>query len=101
MTTDDDLRLIFWTKAQENRASAEAEYINGRYNACATRCYYSAFQAAIVALLDVGISARTGRWGHDFVQAQFVGELINRRKVYASDFRDTLRVLLELRQKAD
>jgi uncharacterized protein (UPF0332 family) len=100
MTTD-DLRAVFWAKALENLASAEAEYVNGRYNVCATRCYYSAFHAAIVALLDAGLPARTGTWGHDYVQAQFVGELINHRKVYSGDFRDTFRVLMELRHKAD
>lgn len=99
--TSDDLAIVFWAKAQENLAGAEAEYLSGRYTVSATRSYYSAFQAAIVALLDAGLPARTGTWGHDYVQAQFVGELINRRKRYPTEFRDTFRVLMEVRLKAD
>ncbi len=99
--TGDELQIVLWAKALENLASAEAEYLNGRYNVCATRCYYAAFHAGIVALLDAGLPARTGIWEHGFVQAQFVGQLINRRKVFAGEFRDTFRVLMELRHKAD
>src|SRR5947209_20611297 len=100
MTTDIE-RQSFWAKAQENLASAQSEYVNGRYNACANRLYYSVFHAAIEALLDAGLPARAGTWGHGYVQAQFAGQLITRRKVFAAEFRDTLTVLLELRTKAD
>jgi uncharacterized protein (UPF0332 family) len=100
MTTDDE-RDAFWRKARENLASAQSEYVNARYNACANRLYYAAFHAAIVALLDAGLPARTGTWGHGYVQAQFAGQLITRRKLFAAEFRDTLTVLQELRTKAD
>src|SRR5579871_4433269 len=99
--TNADERAAFWAKATENLASARSEYINGRYNASANRSYYASFHAAIVALLDAGLPARAGVWGHDYVQAQFVGQLISRRKVFAAEFRDTLRVVMELRHKAD
>src|SRR5215207_578497 len=66
-------------KAQENLASAASELVNGRYNACANRAYYAAFQAAIVALLQAGIHPPRDAWGHDFVQAQFAGQLVMRR----------------------
>jgi uncharacterized protein (UPF0332 family) len=86
----DGLQVVFWAKAGENLASANSEYINRRYNACATRCYYAAYQAAIVALLNADIQPRqTGFWRHDYVQAQFVGQLIGRRKFYSGDLRDT------------
>ena len=100
MTTDQPPHP-FWTKAEENLASASSEYINGRYNACANRCFYACFQAAIVALSAAGIAASANNWGHGFVQAQFAGQLISRRKLYPASERDTLRVLLELRHKAD
>jgi len=100
MTTQSQ-RRAYWNKAQENLASARSEYNYGRYNACANRVYYAAFHAAIVALLDGALPARTGIWGHGYVQAQLAGRLINRRKILAGEFRDTLTVLIELRTKAD
>ena len=30
-------------KAVESLAGAESEYVNGRYNNCANRCYYACF----------------------------------------------------------
>ena len=45
----------FRAKAEESLATAETEYINGRYNSCANRCYYACFQAAVSALIHVGI----------------------------------------------
>jgi uncharacterized protein (UPF0332 family) len=93
---------IFWAKAQENLASAASELANRRYNAGVTRCYYACFQAAIVALLRAGIRpVAGGLWGHGFVQAQFAGQLIARRKLYPAAARDSLPRLLELREKAD
>ena len=42
-----------------------------------------------MALLREGIRPR-GHWSHEFVQAQFVGVLINQRKRYDSDLRRML-----------
>ena len=39
----------FLVKAEESLAGAESEYVNGRYNNCANRCYYACFQAAIAS----------------------------------------------------
>ena len=93
----------FLAKAQESLAGAESEFAAGRYNNCANRCYYACFQAAIHALLKAGIrpGGRSGQWGHDFVQAEFVGKLINRRKVYSTDLRKALAETLALRETAD
>jgi len=90
---------IYLEKALESLEGAASEYTNGRYNNCVNRPYFAAFQAAIHALERAGTQARS--WGHDFVQAEFVGQLINRRKRYSADLRDTLLRNLELRQAAD
>ncbi len=84
-------------------AGAWSEFANHRYNNCANRCYYASFQAAVFALLKNGIrpAGRNHQWGHDLVQAEFVGQLVNRRKLYPADHRQTLLRNLELRQIAD
>jgi uncharacterized protein (UPF0332 family) len=41
---------IYLAKAAESLLTAESEFINGRYNSCANRCYYCCFLAAIAAL---------------------------------------------------
>jgi hypothetical protein len=40
-------------------------------------------------------------WGHDWVHASFVGQLIQRRKIYPANLRRTLADLLALRHKGD
>lgn len=95
------LSEIFLQKAEESLAGAESEFANGRYNNCANRSYYACFQAAIAALIRAGIQPRGVQWGHDFVQAEFVGQLINRRKLYPAALRDALVRNLGLRQTAD
>ncbi|HEX5497925.1 MAG TPA: HEPN domain-containing protein [Thermomicrobiales bacterium] len=92
--------IVFLAKASENLLAAESEFVNGRYNSCANRCYYACFQAAIAALLRDGIRPR-GHWDHAFVQAQFVGLLLNRRKRYDPTLRPTLADNQSLRDKAD
>jgi uncharacterized protein (UPF0332 family) len=34
-----ELSEIYFAKATESLAGAESEFINGRYNNCANRCY--------------------------------------------------------------
>jgi uncharacterized protein (UPF0332 family) len=92
--------VLFLAKAAENLLAAESEFVNGRYNSCANRCYYACFQAAVAALLREGIQP-PGHWDHSFVQAQFVGLLINRRKRYDATLRPTLADNQSLRDKAD
>ena len=83
--------------------TVESEFVNERYNSCANRCYCAAYQAAIAALLQAGIRPRDpqGAWSHAFVQAQFAGELVHRRKRYPAAFRNTLVSLHALRRTAD
>lgn len=94
---------VFLAKAQESLAGAESEYAYGRYNNCANRCYYACFQGAIYALVKAGITqvSAHAQWGHAFVQAQFIGQLINRRKMYPAGLRDVLARTLALRVAAD
>lgn len=98
---ESEVTQIYLFKAEESLAGAESEFINGRYNNTANRCYYACFQAAIAALLQAGIQPERRQWGHEFVQARFVRELVNRRKVYPAGLRQTLSNTLGLRQTAD
>ena len=91
---------IYVAKATESLLSAESEFVNGRYNSCANRCYYACFLAAIAALLREGIRP-AGQWSHAFVQAQFVGVLINQRQRYDPQLRRVLADNQSLRDKAD
>jgi uncharacterized protein (UPF0332 family) len=100
MTTDIAIQT-FWAKALENIDSAGSELTNRRYNASANRAYYAVFHAAMVALLREGIKPPGAQWGHAFVQAQFAGQLVTRRKAYPAALRDTLPRLEELRERAD
>jgi uncharacterized protein (UPF0332 family) len=86
-------------KAWESLAGVESETANGRYNNAANRAYYACYQAAIAALMSAGLSR--SRWDHDYVQAQFAGQLIARRKVYPSELRSVLSDLSQLRVQAD
>ena len=81
---------VYLAKAVESLETAESAFANGRYNSCANRSYYACFQAAIAALLQEGIRASGGQWGHGFVQAQFSGQLINRRKRFSGNLRQIL-----------
>ena len=94
---------VFLEKAEKSLAGAASEFVNGRYNNCANRCYYACFQAAIFALSAVSIQppGRDGQWGHDFVQAQFNGQLVNRRKLYPTSVHPTLEQTYRLRAIAD
>jgi uncharacterized protein (UPF0332 family) len=92
---------ISLAKAEESLAGAESEYANRRFQNCANRAYYACYQAAVAALIREGIRPRGDRWGHDTVQAQFVGELINRRKRYRPEYSDIFERLVSLRQRAD
>src|SRR5439155_542520 len=81
-------------KARENLASAEADLSAGRLNSAASRAYYAAFQAAVAALIEQGISPRGESWDHKFVISEFSGKLIRRRKVVSGRLTGTLDVLL-------
>lgn len=93
----------YLSKARESLTSAEVDYAAGRYNSCANRAYYACFQAAVAALLTEGLRPPNprGEWSHEFVQSQFNGLLIARRKRYPVTLRRILRDTIEVREKAD
>jgi uncharacterized protein (UPF0332 family) len=93
----------YLARAQESLAGAESELAHRRFNRSARGAYYACFQAAIAALLAEGIFPQNpaGLWGHDHVQAGFVGQLVPRRKCYPTTLRRTLTDLLGIRHKAD
>lgn len=88
-------------KAWNSLAGAESELSQGRRDNAANRCYYACFQAAIGALIREKIRPSGTNWSHEFVQAQFVGQLINRRKLYPPELRQVLRESQILRTLAD
>ena len=98
-----DASEFYLTKARESLAGAESELAAARYNNCANRSYYACFQAAIAALIRGGLRPTNPQsgWGHAFVQSQFTGQLINRRKQFAVNLREALAHTLILRQSAD
>jgi uncharacterized protein (UPF0332 family) len=89
----------FLSKAQENLDDARMAFEHSRYNAVANRAYYAAFQAAIAALAKEGLTKKGHP--HDWVQAQFAGVLIKRRKLYSSAMRSYLADMMILRETAD
>jgi uncharacterized protein (UPF0332 family) len=94
---------LILAKARASLAGAQSELEQRRFDNAANRAYYACFQAAIAALIRSRIAplGSSNTWDHGFVQARFVGELINRRKRYAADLRDTLSATMRLRHKAD
>jgi uncharacterized protein (UPF0332 family) len=96
-------RDTFLTKAQESVNGARAELEAGRLNNSANRSYYAVFQAGIHALIMEGIRLPGGgtEWGHAFVEAQFVGQLINRRHLYETTLRPVIGQNRDLREAAD
>jgi len=73
---------------------------NECYNVCASRAYFSAFQAAIAALADRGFLAR-GKNDHGYIQSEFSLRLIKRHKIYPAKFRTYLSDMQAERNKAD
>lgn len=93
----------FRTRARESLAGAASELQQGRYNNCANRSYSACFQAAIAALdeADVKPSGKGGKWRHDWVQAQFGGTLVNRRKRFPSELSPFFNDVRKVREQAD
>jgi uncharacterized protein (UPF0332 family) len=99
--SEDQVAEKYPRKAIESLSGAQSECAHGRFNICANRAYYAAFQGAIAALMRNGIRAKGGHRAHTFVQSEFVGKLINRRHLYPPGLRNTLSDLLKLRHRAD
>ncbi len=93
------MHKIFLEKAKENLKMAQISFEHECYNSCANRAYYAAFQAAIAALCDKGISK--GKFEHKWVQAEFSEKLIKRQKVYPGKLKSYLMEMQFLRNTAD
>jgi uncharacterized protein (UPF0332 family) len=93
----------YLAKAAESLTSTQTDFAAARYNSCANRAYFACFQAAVAALLHAGVQPADpkGEWSHEFVQSQFNGRLITRRKLYPAHLRRVLRDTMEIREKAD
>jgi len=91
--------MEFLNKAEENLTAAQVCFDNGLFNACANRTYYAALQAAISALAHRGI--KRDKIDHGQVQADFSGELINRRKIYPAKLKSYLPDIQFVRNQAD
>jgi uncharacterized protein (UPF0332 family) len=93
----------YLVKARTSLAGAHSELEQRRFDNAANRAYFACFQAAITALVRAGVRpmGRPSSWEHAFVQSRFVGDLINRRKLYPGQLRDTLALTISLRHKAD
>jgi len=91
-------------KAHQNLTVADLTLQAGHYDACCSRAYYAAFQAAVAALWAEGIHPpreldRT--LSHKAVQGEWAGRLVYRRKVYPAELRTVLNWLYHLRLEAD
>jgi uncharacterized protein (UPF0332 family) len=94
----------YLAKARQNLAAAELALRSGHYDACCSRTYYAAFQAALAALWVEGIrpvreADRT--LSHAAVKGEWAGRLVYRRKLYPAELRVMLERLYEWRLKAD
>ena len=94
-----NVKAEFLAKAKENLIAATVCFEADLFNACANRAYYAALQAAVAAIAHAGI--RSNRIDHGRVQADFSGELIQRRKSYPSKFKSYLSNMQFIRDKDD
>lgn len=88
-------------KANENLAAAQLCFDNDHFNACANRLYYAMFQAGIAAMVKHGLLKPDAEVGHDWLQANFAGQLIRHRKVFPAKFRSYLYEVYKARVEAD
>jgi uncharacterized protein (UPF0332 family) len=88
-------------KANENLAAAQLCFDNDHFNACANRLYYAMFQAGIAAMVKHGLLKPDVRVAHDWLQANFSGQLIKHRKVFPVKFRSYLSDAFWVRVEAD
>jgi uncharacterized protein (UPF0332 family) len=92
---------LFLAKARESLASASADAKAGRHNSAANRGYYAVFQAAVSALIHEGIRPQGEQWQHRFVNSQFSGKLVRRRKLLDPAFPALLDDLFRMRIVGD
>jgi len=89
------------SKAIENLAAAQLCFDHGYFNACANRLYYAMFHAAVATLVKNGILPPSDEVGHYWVQNNFSGQLIHRRKIFSGKFKSYLSDIYWVRVRAD
>jgi len=92
-----DIRVL----EEQNLAAAEHCLAHNCPDAAVNRAYYAMFQAGIAILIWHGVTARGDTWGHDYVHSQVNEQLIKRRKVLASSYKDPLYRAMLARHRAD
>ena len=88
-------------KATENLTAAQLCLDHGLFNACANRLYYAMFHAGAAALLKNGFKPASEKIGHEWLQSNFSGQLIHRRKIFSGKFRPFINDAYWLRVAAD
>jgi uncharacterized protein (UPF0332 family) len=87
------------SKALESLAGAQSELANRRYNNAANRSYYAAYNAVIVLLLRNDYQSQD--WSHRDIQTLYAREIVARRKLLPSEFRNHISDLLSARLRGD
>jgi uncharacterized protein (UPF0332 family) len=91
---------VFLKKSEESLNAAICCFEKGWYNSCVNRAYYAMFQVALSALLKSGISPKSKKIGHGWVQAEFVTFFILRNKKFPQ-LKNFLNWVQEWRNTAD
>ncbi|MBI3801581.1 MAG: HEPN domain-containing protein [Deltaproteobacteria bacterium] len=89
-------------KARNSYVGARACLERQAFDSCVSRCYYTVFQGAIAALIQLtDFRPAGGEWSHKTTQAEFNRRLVMRRKVFSGEIGRTLLTLIEWRHRAD
>lgn len=91
--------MEFLQKSRDNLSVAHYCLEHGFYDAAVNRAYYAAFQAAVAALASAGITNEKN--DHKWMQANFNGSLIKRRKIYPGYLKSYLGDMQTFRNLAD
>ncbi|MBI3248477.1 MAG: HEPN domain-containing protein [Deltaproteobacteria bacterium] len=98
MQTADD----YLAKAQSSYQGARVCLERRAFDSCVSRSYYSVFQGAIAALMQLtDFRPSGGEWSHKTTQAEFNRRLVIRRKVFSGQMGRALLTLIEWRHRAD
>jgi uncharacterized protein (UPF0332 family) len=88
-----------WTRAQGSLKAAQVCLAQQLSDSTVSRAYYAAFQAAICALEDQGVTHK--EWTHKGVHSDFVHRFVSRRKIVPASFASALPNLMRLRHIGD
>jgi uncharacterized protein (UPF0332 family) len=89
---------IYWRKSRESLEVATYCYIEGHYNNCVTRSYYSIYQGLCCALIGNGKLRNSDK--HKVVINDFITHYTKSKKLFPS-YKNKILKLMELRILAD